>query len=310
MHKPADVGLSDEAIDWIVRLQSGSANAADETAFDLWRNTSVDHELAAQEAEAIWHGIGLVGSAQDEATRRRRRNLTRRAALGGTALTLAGLFAYSMGMMRGLLADHVTGVGERLTVELADGSVVLMNSLTSLTVDFSVNRRHLTLGEGQAVFTVAHDPGRPFVVTAAGGETRALGTVFDIDMRTDGVVVTVLEGTVAVSEASHDGSTRVAINQQTDYGTGRGVQPAREVDAQAAIAWRRGKLVFNDRPLASVIAELRRHRSEPILILNPEIESLAITGVFDLSDPGAVLQAIAETLPVSVNEMPFVTILR
>ena len=127
------VALSDEAIDWLVKLNSGRAVEADHVAFAEWRQRSDDHELAAREAETIWHGIGVAGDeARDEERRVRRLKMTRRTALGGGALAIAGLAIAGSGRVTRLFADYATGVGEQRTVALPDGSSVVLNAHSCL----------------------------------------------------------------------------------------------------------------------------------------------------------------------------------
>jgi transmembrane sensor len=99
-HREADIALSDAAIDWLVRLQSGRATDDDHAAFAAWRGQSADHELAAREAEAVWHGVGVAGDRARTLERKARRTkLTRRAVLGGGTLAVADLRSQSPGSL-------------------------------------------------------------------------------------------------------------------------------------------------------------------------------------------------------------------
>jgi len=223
-------------------------------------------------------------------------------------VTLTGAALYASGTFRGLTSDYTTGVGERREVALADGSIIRLNALSAVSVELDESARHIRLDEGQASFTVAHDPSRPFIVEAAGGQTRAVGTVFDIDRRVEGVVVTVIEGLVDVTDRG--APLRLAANQQVRYdGSGAGLVVA-PVDASLATAWQRGRLVFENRRLDSVVAELGRYGSGLVVIANPELSRLRVSGVFDLDDPASVLDSIAATLPVEITRLPYVTVLR
>lgn len=308
----ADIALSDQAIEWLVLLHSGNASEADRAAFAAWRAQSAGHGLAAQEAETIWHGLGIVGDdVRGKEGDARRAATTRRALLGSAGILLAGAAAYRSGLVGpAIFADFTTGIGEQRTETLPDGSTVRLNARTALSVDFTAGKRALVLHSGQATFSVAHDAGRPFVVSAANGRTQAIGTVFDVDMRPAEVVVTVLEGTVAVSTDAV-GAERVmaGADHQVRYAEGQTVQ-AGSVDAESETAWRRGKLIFNGKPLGDVVAEIRRYRGGGIVILSDRLRALKVTGVFELSDPDAILGAIEATLPVRISYLPLVTILR
>ncbi len=308
-----DTGLSDEALEWLVRLHSGRAGEADHAAFDRWRKRSPAHEEAAREAQAIWDGVGLAGSTVRQAERKAQRaRVTRRAVLGGGVAAISGAALYGSGVLGPLLfADHVTGIAEQRSIGLPDGSTAFLNAGSALSVDFSESIRALRLFRGQATFTVAHDAARPFVVEADGGQARALGTVFDVDIRPRQVVVTVLEGAVGVSGRTGPAAPVVAHADQRVRYDMRGVVSAIEtVDAEMATAWRRGKLIFNRRPLGEVVAEIERYRAGPIVIAGARLRALEVTGVFDLADPDSVLEVMAQTLPVHVTRLPFVTVIR
>lgn len=305
----ADTALSDEALEWLVKLHSGRASEADHAAFTRWRNRSPGHEEAALEAEAIWNGLGIAGSGLRDAHRQR---VTRRAVLGGAAVAVSGAALYGSGIAGPhLFADHTTGIAGQRSIALPDGSTAFLNADTALSVDFTQARRGLRLFRGQATFTVAHDPARPFVVDAQGGHARAVGTVFDVDIRPREVAVTVLEGVVAISGPGQEASPLTAhADQRVRYG-GTGISgPAESVDAEIETAWRRGKLIFNRRPLGDVVAEIGRYRSGSILVAGASLSALEVTGVFDLRDPDAVLQVMEQTLPIRITRLPFLTIIR
>lgn len=309
----ADIRLSDEAIDWLVRLNSGSATDEDHAAFQSWRSRSDAHEKAAIEAETIWHGVGMAGEEQRATEKREtRRRHTRRAVLGGGLVALGGLAAHQSGLIGpGMFADHVTGTGERKRITLADGSIVQMNAETALSVDFDAAERRLALHYGQAIFEVAHDPARPFIVEAAGGHARAIGTAFDVNNTRDDVAVTVIEGVVEVTaQGASTQPVKAQADQRVRYGATGAPPVAENVDADVETAWRRGKLIFDHRTLRQVVEEIDRQYRGRIVIASRRSAELEVTGVFDLDDPEAVLSAIEASLPVRVVRLPLVTLLR
>lgn len=303
-----DLALSDAAIDWLVRLHSGTAGAEDRRAFAAWRGSSLAHEVAAQEAEALWQGLGTAG-AQSRA-RSARGRVTRRTMIAGGVLASLGLAAAVSGpLRRQLAADYSTGVGEARAVDLPDGSQVWLNASSALALDYSATKRGVRLIAGQGYFTVRPDAARPFVVEAANGWTRAVGTAFDVDLRPDGVAVTVVEGVVAVGLAGGAAAgVTLHADQALEYGP-RGLAAPQAVDPGIATAWRRGKLIFNRRPLADVVGELQRHTHSRIVIAGSSLKALEVTGVFDLNDPQAVLETIEQTLPVRVLRLPLLNLI-
>ncbi|MGU3576025.1 FecR family protein [Brucellaceae bacterium C25G] len=305
-----DIALSDEALDWLVKLHSGEANDADHMAFAHWRQQSYEHEAAARDAEAIWQNVGTAGNEMRREERQRK--ITRRSLLGGAALLLGGGVFYKVGYLgNSLSADYVSAVAEQRTVTLADGSIVYMNADTAFSIDPRPAMRYIKLHYGQATFKVAHDPKKPFVVAAGTGITQALGTEFDIDIRSEDVVVTVLSGTVGI--ATEDEPTilvKAGMDSRVFYRkTGKPSEPE-IVDAAIETAWHRGKLIFNQRKLVDVVAELERYSHRKFIVIGDDLSAMEVTGAFDLNRPEEVLDTLAATLRVKITRLPFVTIIR
>lgn len=319
------IALSDEAIDWLVRLSSGRATPKDRLAFLHWRGRTPAHESAAREAESILRALGQTRQADrvrqhgepisvtappfmDGSPHRGigRRSLFAAAAAASVAAVAVGL--PTVWPLAALYADHATAVGERKRIVLADGSTVFLNTDTALSVDYGGQDRRLVLHHGQALFEVAKDPGRPFVVTADGTEARALGTIFAVQRTETCADVIVTEGAVEVRVGTQD-AVRLEAGQRLAFGARASLEP-RTIDADAATAWQRGKLIFNRRPLQSVVAELERYRAGRIVVLGERLKTLEVTGVFDLDDPDRLLRTIEETTKARVVHMPFLTVIR
>ena len=299
-----DLKLSDEAIAWVVRLNSGTATQQDRSAFLRWRDEDPRHERAAIEAESLWHGVGVAASRKTGAAMVNRRTLLTFGAVG-----LAGLSAAYLWMPAAESGTRLaTATGERRSFRLQDGSSLSLNASSHALVDFRPDGRLVTLERGQAIFDVAHDPLRPFRVSAGGGEIAALGTRFDVDMRQSGIAVTVLGGTVEITQAP-ESRTRLEAGQQILFGPDTGLTRPRPADAAEATAWQAGRLVFSERPLFDIVEAIARYRRRPLFIASAHLGRLRLTGAFDLDDTDKVLTAMAETLPVKIADLPFATII-
>lgn len=308
--------LSDEALGFIVRLNSGEAQPADHAAFAAWRGLSADHEAAAREAEQLWgeaselHQDPRTGLIRPGAAARpRRTGLSRRALLAGAAgLGVAGAGGAWMAELFGERPDIATGTGELRTVTLADRSRVTLNARSALALDFSPARRRVRLLAGQAFFEVAPEAARPFEVMAGAGRVRALGTAFDIDAnRGDGALaVGVTEHAVEVTGASTltlNAGERVEI-----AGNGR-LGPVTLQPADVTLAWRSGLFIAEDRPLADILAALRPYHAGWILARGAGIEALRVNAVLDLRTPDLSLAALARGLPIRVMQLsPYLTV--
>ncbi len=195
-------------------------------------------------------------------------------------------------------SDHITGIGEQTSVTLEDGSTVQLNTDTALAVEFTAGERHIKLLKGEAWFDVASDSERPFTVDAGFGRVQVTGTRFNVQMDDDAAVVSLDEGNVDLySDQDHNRPVTLSPGQQARI-LRDGVGPAGSFDRSLVTAWQRGQLVFYDKPLAEVIANLNRHRTGRIVITDDELNNLRVSGVFSTRDPDAALDVITKTLPV------------
>jgi transmembrane sensor len=117
------------------------------------------------------------------------------------------------------------------------------------------------------------------------------------------------EGRVDVRLTHHHRSVQLAAGQGVRYGVSGFTTPVQPVDVTSATAWRRGKLIFNHRPLAEVVLELERYQFSRIVFANGDLRAMPVTGVFDLDDPDGTMRTIEQTLAIKVTRLPLVTIL-
>jgi transmembrane sensor len=299
-----------EALRWLVLLRDVSAGESDRQAFERWRRTDAAHEAAWRRAQTVWthadalkpdfvpsEKIGLIPPM----VRPRAHGLTRRRWMQAAAVAAIAAPAGYLASRSDLWADHRTAPGERRTVSLADGSTVELAGASALSVSFESGARRLELIAGEAFFSVAPDPSRPFVVAAAQGRTRALGTAFDIKLAEDFATVTVAEHRV---EVSIDGGDRLEVEQgqQVRY-TAHRLDAVRSVDVRAVQGWRRDRLVFQDAPLGEVIADLERCRGGRIVLTDSRLRALPVTAVFDARQVDSALNTIAGILPIRLYRL-------
>eukprot|EP01042_Synura_sphagnicola_P036120 gene36120-46223_t len=190
--------VDEAAVAWFVRLRDEEVTEADRAAFAVWLKADPAHERAWGELEALWGALdqvavpGMVAPVTDRPERRRPRAFWR--PLAAAAMLLLAVTAALRLLPPGLLADYRTGIGERRVVDLADGSRIELGPASAIEVDLGNARRAVRLVAGEAFFTVARDPARPFVVGAGQGEIAVLGTAFDVKIgRSETVSVVVTE---------------------------------------------------------------------------------------------------------------------
>ena len=190
-----------EAAAWLARLQRDSLTEVDGLGFEAWLSASPGNAVAYRQALAVWQAfeVGAGDILANLATPARRPSpvLTRRWMVGAGGFAVAAGLA--LAVMPSLIAQssvqtYATGKGERQHVTLTDGSVVDLNAETTLKVSFARSGRRVVLGEGEAIFDVAHEERRPFTVEAAGRAVRVVGTQFDVRNRQGALTVTVARG--------------------------------------------------------------------------------------------------------------------
>ncbi|WHZ22177.1 MAG: hypothetical protein OJF47_001289 [Nitrospira sp.] len=314
--------LIDEALAWLVRIHSGQASEDDRHAFQAWQAHSADHRLAAQEAETLWREIGSLRSADRSHNPTSVPPLCRSQQVGTGKATWAiaacliltiGWFA-SDGIVEWFtvtMADHHTVIGQQHVVTLPDGSHIHLNSDSAVNVVFTEQERTVHLMKGEAAFSVSPDANRPFIVRSRNLHARALGTAFIVRLHQDAVTVTVTEHTVHLSTTNRNRSSPLILREgeQTSYSAETGFSPVHPVNLSLVTAWQRGKLIVDSKPLAEVVDELNRYRPGRIMILNPALRPLKVTGLFDITDPEAALRMIADTLQIHGTALTFYVVL-
>lgn len=290
-------------------------------------------DRSARERTQAWDLLGSVEShptVQDwmreiDRAGPARRRFGRRGALAVAASVLVAVGAGTATYLHFASPHYETHVGEQRDVLLPDGSRVILNTNTSLTVRYSKARRYIELQRGEALFSVKHDGQWPFDVSAGGTLTRALGTQFNVDLRNSNVTVSVLEGAVQVAAAnslaaapagnsgSAAGDTQsgmATIAQALAKGEAVEVRPqehrvvAEKADLRRIDAWRTRRLEFSDTPLLEAVEEFNRYSTMRVVIGTPELESVRVSGVFSIGDADGFLFSLQEALHVQMLDSP------
>lgn len=282
------------ALQWVARLNDEAVSESDRTRFTRWMTADPSHPPAFERAVRLWDCFDAVKPAADRMRRRR-------AVLGTLAAAMAAPVLY--GLCRQLwAADYRSGVGERRSLALEDGSRIELSTDSAISVAFSATARRVTLLRGQAFFAVAPDPKRPFSVQTASGVTTALGTQFDIRRDADAVTVSVLEHAVRIHVPGKPDPAPVRQGWQIRYDDNGAQTPVR-MDPSAVTAWRQDRVVFDDVPLKLVLRELARYRHGPIVLMDREAGALPVTAVFNTRDIAAALHGLADAFALRVLDV-------
>ncbi|RWU18184.1 hypothetical protein DM813_26385 [Pseudomonas alkylphenolica] len=197
----------------------------------------------------------------------------------------------------------VSEVGQRRTLQLADGSEVLLDSDSEMTISWHLRTRQVELKRGQALFQVSPMVYRPFLVDAGRAGVRVVGTRFNVNRHEQDVQVTVAEGKVAVRGDATDTVALLEPGQQLRVQKGIPGEVTR-VSADDVTAWTDSRLVFESTPLAEVIGTLQRYYPQPITLQDPGIAGLPVSGVFDSGHVDRLLALLPGILPVNVATAP------
>lgn len=296
--------IMQEARDWALRLRGSAVGDQDRAAFDAWRAADPRHAAAHARLAALFATIRAdgaeIGARLD--TRKRTRSRRRGAAIvAAVALfALAGAGAYLTAP-----PSYQTEIGQQRQVALADGSRIELNTNTRLRVQFSDGTRRIIIERGEALFDVAHDPGRPFIVEANGRSVRAVGTQFAVRIDGGTMSVLVVEGVVAVREGQANperlgAGERMLLAHASPL---REAVPAAEIERN--LAWRGGWVEFNGQPLAEVTAEMTRYTGVRFVIEDPALADLKVWAYIPADDLEPFIDTLVHNDPrIAIRREP------
>jgi transmembrane sensor len=314
---------------WVARRRLGLMSAADEAAFAAWR-ADPDNAAALADVDDMVEEVGAIAAFSEV-------RAMRQAALAAAppkrppwrafgavaaslvAVVLAGTYVANLppapepaSPAASVIAvqRYVTGVGEQRAVTLADGSTMALNTGSVVEVAYGPARRDVRLLKGQALFQVAHNTARPFVVAAGDRTVTALGTKFDVRLDGAAVKVVLVEGRVAVEPLRLRGIERIApvlARHTLDPGEELIAVPDANVqvastDTVQATSWQRGQVIFRDNTIADAVAEMNRYSDTQLVVDDPRIAQLKISGVFGVTREEKFLAALTSFYPIEADK--------
>lgn len=352
------------AASWYDRMHSDRVTEETRQGLDAWLAESPEHRVAYEEIKGTWsslrsfaHDPRILALRHETALRLTRRTTLRVRPMSlavaaavvvlGVGLTLLfavrpnggrSVFAEMLGAFHGQQGGHyVTATGERLVVNLEDGSQVTLDTQTALAVGFTRTARWVRLIRGQALFEVAKDRTRPFVVEVQHRRLVAVGTAFDVRLDGEQVKVTMIEGTVRVERTmasidsdrplpSDDGGSsrrrqprstedtaaisRVPRNSAAEIITAgeqliadeRNQDSISPADPEQNTSWRHGQIIFDNTRLADAVAELNRYSQVKLQLADPALADLRLSGAFETGHPRLFLEALTTYFPIQATQ--------
>ncbi|MEX2493721.1 MAG: FecR family protein [Nitrospirales bacterium] len=317
----------EQALQWFVHLQSGEATAGDHRRFEAWLRESLAHQKEFECVSKIWKNLDqakpFVAAEIDQAetfwhaNRPARFQALRQSFLlwGRIPVIVVALVALVVltpwlgGRLQVTEHQFQTGKGEQQSYILADGSEIMLNTDTKLSVRISDTERVVALQQGEALFTVTHDETRPLEVRAGNGTVRDLGTRFTVYKSPEQVNVSVLEGVVEVGLNERTDTLPMASpkivrqGERVSFTADDRMSSVEFYDRQIANSWIDGRLVFQAQPLEQVLKEVGRYQSGEIRLLDSTLAPIPVSGIFNIHDLGSFMQALQDTLPVRVTRV-------
>jgi transmembrane sensor len=322
--------IEEQAATWLQKRDGGDWGADDQARLSQWLDTDTHHRVAFLRLEAAWTEIsrlqaigagyprGTIPSAEeldaassvllrDRAQEvreggRRGNSWSLRVALAACLIVLViGGVYFSTHLLR--VESYSTPVGGLASVPLEDGSNITMSSATALSVRFRYTERRIDLAQGEAFFEVAKDPDRPFIVDTGGGRVIAIGTKFSVRRDRDDFRVVVIEGTVRIEDAT---ATRLLPVGSIAHANRSNVvvRTASLPDAEALLSWRSGYVVFHETALADAVAEFNRYNSRKIVIDDPRLGAIRLTGKFRSTNIDSFSRLLERSFPIRAREAP------
>ncbi|MCD9007036.1 FecR family protein [Luteimonas sp. XNQY3] len=325
--------LEEEAAIWVWRLDDEDVAPQMRAEFEQWLRRDPRHRRAFEELGGVWQALDelaeakrdekvatfvaeerrLYAEAAPKSARSRLHRLVPWALAASLALTVGGLSWYQRGNESQTLA---TAVGQQRSATLADGSVLQLNTNTILETRFTRGQRVVHLEKGEAAFTVARNPERPFLVYAGNMVVRAVGTEFNVRIReTQDVEVIVTEGKVEVTPRADVPAQAAAATPEPVVAAHSALTAGQRFEAAAAspvaqitpaavsntLAWREGAIVFDGEPLVQAIAELNRYTDTRLVVADASIHDLRVGGRFRTGDVDGFLEALTKAFPVTTR---------
>ncbi len=329
--EPLNTQIVAEACEWLVEFESGDAGAQVRQDFDAWLRQSPEHVRAYLELLPIWkHGAdtqfardagpaALIAYARTEdnvvsldgrlgsGTARNTFSSSRRYFAVAAAVAVVALGAAFAWRAIHDGSTFETGIGEQHSAVLVDGSTLELNALSKVRMHFTERERRIDLVQGQALFRVAKDQARPFIVDIDGTRVRALGTQFDIYRKASGTIITVLEGRVQVSSplsrSQREGRSESSLLSAGEQITvGPAASKPKRANLAATTAWTQRRLVFDASTLGEVVGEFNRYNRQQLVIHDRALDTFPISAAFSSTDPASLVRFLEAQPGIEIRQ--------
>jgi transmembrane sensor len=313
------------AADWLAR-RDGGLNAAAAAEFARWRDSDPRHAAALQRAQATLHLLARLPEtpaaaamlAEVDALCAARPKVVSFATIWkiGLGLAAAACLAVFFWPAKSNLDDshatYATAEGHHRTLNLPDGSTLVLNASSKVAIDFQSVGRHVQLQTGEAHFYVAKDATRPFYVSAGTVTVRAVGTAFNVRRQGEAVEVLVTEGKVQVTRDAPSGGPAgdpiflVAGERAFIEGASAGKIADRQPDASVPpirASSKAPRLMFDNTPLSEVVERFNRYSRVQMEIADADLARRSVGGNFDADNAESFINLLSVAGDVRVERV-------
>ena len=324
--------INQEAADWLTKMDGGRLSTGERRKLRKWLAQDAGHEQALKRLTAIWTDMNFL--LNDYLLPQNQESTGMSSLLGRYRWLLMPLTTACAALMIWFawayvpqevtdspeVAYYSTEIGKRQLRRFSDGSTAHLNTDSGVEIEYTGSRRIVRLLRGEAMFDVVHDPARPFVVYAGDNEVQAIGTRFAVRLRSENIVVTVTDGQVQLTKRIKEtglSDVKKTLPVQEVFLVNKGevlevsdkvsepVPPLKveEAELDRRLSWLDGQLIFDNERLDQVVSEISRYMSLRIVIADPELRDLRISGRFRIGDAEALLDAIEVSMDIHISRV-------
>ncbi len=329
--------IDKQACKWLSIMNSDQKSDAEVADFHTWLEADPHHQMAHDHVNVIWTDLeDLQGAIEPEDYRVSDESMPwQKTGLQGflsktmdirykpfqfavVSSMLLAIYLLWPGFERPVYnndsnGEYATQTAELRNIELPDGSTVTLGALSAIEVKYRDSERRIELVSGDAFFSVASNPNRPFIVSTTNAFVRAVGTMFDVRRSNEGVRISVLEGLVEVTQFQAkqiDGVkvpeevTQVLLANQKIYARSDGDQTKPQtIETDLPGAWREGRLIYEKANLSVVISDADRYYGGNIIIDTIDLKDLPVSAAFRTDQINEMMDTLSAVLPISVKRL-------
>jgi transmembrane sensor len=331
---PTDEAIYGRASEWIARFDRG-LSPGEESEFKVWLRERNENYSAFMKMARLWDRMDALARLAEICPDSKQGSRTRRYAWPLAASVLVTVAIAGWGVFNARLTDprdatvvaasrdvYETSIGEQAAFRLQDGTEIVLNTNSRVSISYTATDRFLYLDRGEMHVTVAHDRARPLSVIAGGRVMRAVGTEFNVEITSDQTIeLMVTEGVVMVGILDNPSgvagpeqpvllkpsSALVVAGQEVVIAEDRLGDPlekveTREIDAEEIaikLSWREGNLIFRGESLEEAVSEIGRYTAVEFVFLNDESKKVKVAGLFKAGDVDGLLTALRQNFNIS-----------